>query len=263
MIVSCLKLPYLYFMTHSHFLPGVPEGHILKRLQLAGGNEIESGKLASPQSSASLAINTFGRFCLEPEKLPALPRLQHLDWPAQKVEIEYSARFPWSGGRHPWLDALVQTQDFHIGIECKRFEPYRDKKTVSLSDAYWREVWGTKMQPFLDVRDELQNGDLKYNFLDATQLLKHAFGLRTDFSKRHVGKPILAYVYIETIHDSPVRVTSKAIEAHKAEIADFARRVEGAEVGFISFSYEEWLQSFPAERRDFVNLIAETYHLTI
>jgi hypothetical protein len=42
--------------------------------------------------------------------------------------LEYCARFPWSGGRHPWLDALAETPETIIGVESKRFEPYRDIK---------------------------------------------------------------------------------------------------------------------------------------
>lgn len=44
-------------------------------------------------------------------------------------------RFPWAGGRHPWLDAAVETERYLIGVESKRFEPFRDAKSVRLSDA--------------------------------------------------------------------------------------------------------------------------------
>jgi len=250
-------------MAERVFLQDVPKMHILNRLKLAGGNEIESGKLASPQSSAALAINSFGRFCLEPKELPPLPNLAHVNWPANRVEIEYSARFPWAGGRHPWLDALVQTSEFHIGIECKRFEPYRDKKKASFSDAYWREVWGSKMKPFLDVRDRLREKSLEYNYLDAAQLVKHALGLRTDYANGKGGKPILAYVFVETVHTSPVKVTAQNITAHKAEIEDFHGRVSGAEVDFVAFSYEQWLSTFPSYLKAHAKRVASHYILKL
>jgi hypothetical protein len=41
------------------FLPGIPASHVLGRLAKAGGKEIESGKLSSPESSAALAVNCF------------------------------------------------------------------------------------------------------------------------------------------------------------------------------------------------------------
>jgi hypothetical protein len=110
------------------FLPGVPSDVVVRRLNAAGGNEVSSGKLSSLESSAALAVNTFGWFIARPELLPAFPMLQSVNWPATQVEVEYCARFPWSGGKHPWLDAWVETPTAIIGVESKRFEPYRDRK---------------------------------------------------------------------------------------------------------------------------------------
>jgi len=128
-------------MTRIEFLPGVNAEHVMSRLAKAGGNEVESGKLGSPESSAALAVNTFGWFIDYPELLPALPGMEP-GARAVAVDVEYCARFPWSGGRHPWLDAVVETSEQLLGIESKRFEPFRDRKTVSLSAAYERPVWG-------------------------------------------------------------------------------------------------------------------------
>jgi hypothetical protein len=108
------------------FLEGVPAEHVLDRLSKADGDEVSSGKLASEESSAALAVNTFGWFIERCDLFPALPGME----PGAKVlcvDIEYCARFPWRGGRHPWLDAIVETGSQLVGIESKRFEPYRDK----------------------------------------------------------------------------------------------------------------------------------------
>jgi hypothetical protein len=53
-------------------------------------------------------------------------------------------RFPWNGGRHPCLDVLVTTVSVLLGIESKRYEPFRAKAVTTLSDAYWRPVWGDR-----------------------------------------------------------------------------------------------------------------------
>ena len=42
-------------------------------------------------------------------------------------------RFSWSGGLHPWLDVGIQTAERLIGIESKRYEPFRDHKTATFS----------------------------------------------------------------------------------------------------------------------------------
>ncbi|PZP09152.1 MAG: hypothetical protein DI607_12605, partial [Sphingomonas hengshuiensis] len=151
----------------SKFLPGVPEDRILSLLASAGGNELESGKLDSPESSAALAVNAFGWFLDRPADLPPFPPLADIDWPATRVDVERQMRFPWGGGRHPWLDAAVETAAHIVAVESKRFEPYRDTKIVSLSEAYDRDVWGVRMAPFTAMRDALRSGSTRFEYLDA------------------------------------------------------------------------------------------------
>ena len=78
--------------TSELFLPGVPEAKVRAALANAGGKEIESGKLSSPESSAALAVNAFGWFLERPAELPRFPPLADLDWPASKVEVERRMR---------------------------------------------------------------------------------------------------------------------------------------------------------------------------
>src|SRR5437899_4884265 len=117
------------------FLPDVPADHIVACLDKAGGDEIGSGKFANPESSAALATNTIGWFINRPRELPPLPGMKP-GATISLVDVEYCPRFPWRGGRHPWLDAIVETEGQLIGIESKRFEPYRDRKQTALSSAY-------------------------------------------------------------------------------------------------------------------------------
>lgn len=70
------------------FLPGVPGPAVREALRKEGGNEIESGKFASPESSAALAVNAFGWFIPRPADLPPFPPLADLDWPAVQVDVE-------------------------------------------------------------------------------------------------------------------------------------------------------------------------------
>ena len=55
------------------WLPGIAGEEIEKIFKAAPGNEIESGKLDSPESSAALAANTFGFFLNRAWDLPLLP----------------------------------------------------------------------------------------------------------------------------------------------------------------------------------------------
>lgn len=158
-------------------------------------------------------------------------------------------RFPWRGGRHPWLDAAVETSCHVIGVESKRFEPFRDAKTINLSDAYDRDVWGDRMTPFTAMRHRLRAGDGGYHHLDAAQLVKHAFGLVTE--GRRLGKaPVLLYLYAEPTRRGDMPIPADAIERHRAEIADFAVAVADAEVRFATCSWREWLAGWTDDARN-------------
>jgi hypothetical protein len=229
-------------------LPGLPVDLIWQRYAAAPGNELESGKFASPESSAALAANAFGYFLDKPERLPPLPGLASVNWPAVSVQIEEEIRFPWNGGRHPWLDAVIETSTALIGVESKRYEPFRTKGKVSLSDAYWRPVWGDEMARYSNVRDGLKNGKVSFNRLDATQLVKHAYGLRSAVHRtgdREGKRPMLVYLYAEPSSwpDGKV-VPPDAVETHRHDIERFAAMVKGDEVAFLAISYRELLKSW-------------------
>lgn len=227
-------------MTVPQFLPGVPVSHVLERLANAGGKEIESDKFSSPESSAALAVNCFGWFIERPEQIPPLKGIETAGV-AELVDVEFCARFPWSGGRHPWLDAVVQTPTTLIGIESKRFEPFRDVKSVSLSDAYDRPVWGQHMKGYERMRDRLRAGEERFAFLDATQLVKHAFGLVTE-GRRRKRTPVLFYLFAEPAERNGRAIAPDDLVRHREEIDRFADTVAGNEVAFHYESYREWVK---------------------
>ena len=242
--VVIFRLPcYFNGMTTEFLLPGLPVERICAGLGNSPGNEIGSGKIASLASSAALAVNTFGYFLEKPANLPAIPGTEIFGWPAEAVAIEVCVRFPWQGGRHPWLDAYVETPTHIIGVESKRFEPYRAKNHGAFSEAYWRPVWGNGMAPFENMRNRLHDESLKPKRLDAVQLVKHAFGLRTQADKNKKSA-VLDYLYAEperwpdgrAVHDKLKRV-------HSEEIQQFAFDVSGAEVEFRACTYKDLLRS--------------------
>lgn len=229
---------------HFEFLQAVPEKHVLERLAKGGGNELGLGKFGSEESSAVLAVNTFGWFIERHELLPPLPGMGS-GAKILLVDVEYCARFPWRGGRHPWLDAIVETGTQLIGVESKRFEPYRDKKTVSFSKAYSRDKWGPRMVPWEAMRDALVSGRERFDFLDAAQLVKHAFGLVTQ-GRRKDKEPLLVYLFAEPEKRGEVSIPPAVFARHRAEIARFTAAVANAQVAFHAISYREWLKTWPS-----------------
>lgn len=212
----------------------------------AGGHEIESGKFASPESSAALAANVFAYFCgdVEAKSFPRDGNFSFLTSPVECVDLELSLRFPWSGGMHPWLDAVIETKGWLVGIESKRYEPFRDTKTNGFSEAYDRDVWGSGMQPYSALKDAIKCGKAQFRFLDAVQLIKHAFGIRTQAAKS--GKrAALVYVYAEPRKYPNGRAILEAdFTAHRHEVNRFAKAVEGAEVRFSALTHKALNKEF-------------------
>lgn len=244
--------------TDSLFLPGVDRDAVLAALNRAGGDEIVSGKFSSAESSAALAVNCIGAFLRAPHTLPAFPALADLDWPAVSVEVERQMRFPWRGGRHPWLDAAVETPRHVIGIESKRFEPFRDTKSISLSEAYDRPVWGDEMGAWCRMRDDLRSGAIRFRFLDAAQLVKHAFGLVTE-ARRLSKQPVLLYLYAEPATRGLVPIPAENLRDHRREIALLSKAVAGSAVRFASNSYAEWMASWPEATADHRQAVVERF----
>lgn len=244
------------------FLPGVPGADIERILNAAPGDEIGGGKFDRPESSAALAANAFGFFLHRAEELPPLPGCVSVVWPARSLSIETTVRFPWTGGRHPVLDCLVVTPSALIGIESKRFEPFRGPEAADFSEAFWRPVWGNRMKGYERVRDSPRENPGRYAFINAGQLVKHAFAVRSEVQRpgvHHGLKPILLYVHAEPDFwprsGQPIDDIAKA--SHREEIADFARLVEGDEVAFVPCSYRSLLEAWRSDRSAEISSHAE------
>jgi hypothetical protein len=229
-------------------IPGLPVDLIHSIYADAPGNELASGKFGSPESSSALVANTFGLFLNRPADLPEFRLGRDMGWPATSVRLEAVVRFPWAGGRHPCLDVLIQSPTALIGVESKRYEPFRAKATPELSDAYWRPVWGNEMTGFARVRDRFRDGTCHFRRLDAAQLIKHAFGLRTAVHRAAVPpatKAVLLYVHAEpTCWPDGRSVPAADIELHRCEVEQFADLVAGDEVSFRVTTYRELLATW-------------------
>ncbi len=241
-------------MIDPSFLPGVPAEAVLAALRRAPGNELASGKFDSPESSAALVANAFGWFLGRPRALPPLPGVP-MGQP-EEVEIEAEMRFPWSGGRHPWMDAEITTATTLVGVESKRYEPYRPGKASSFSEAYDSRDWGKGMARFTAMRKALVEGRQAYRSLDAVQLVKHAYGLKTQSVKRARGA-VLVYLYAEPAEwASGKPVSPDAIARHRAEVADFARAVRGDDVTFVTLRWSDLLSQWSREPALFAHATA-------
>tara|TARA_R110002096_G_scaffold43364_13_gene116808 strand:+ start:3568 stop:4308 length:741 start_codon:yes stop_codon:yes gene_type:complete len=220
------------------FLPGLATGKILEALTRAPGNEVKSGKIDSPESSAALVANAFGWFLDRPADLPPLPGGLGA---AHSVTLEAEMRFPWAGGKHPWLDVAIETDHYLIGIESKRYEPFRPAKNNDFAASYDRPVWGENMQGYDRLRRTFAGGAHRFAVLDMVQLVKHAYGLRTEAQRRE-KRPVLIYLYAEPANWASGKVVDPLrLAQHRKDIELFARSVESDEVSFAAMTWAELL----------------------
>ncbi|WP_430463875.1 PGN_0703 family putative restriction endonuclease [Tabrizicola sp.] len=222
----------------SNLMPHLPADLILAQLSRSPGNEVKSGKFDSPESSSALVANGFGLFLDRPGDLPPLPGVPM--GRADAVELEAEMRFPWSGGRHPWLDVSISTPTTLIGVESKRYEPFRPAKATGFSEVYDRPVWGPNMGRYTRLMHDLVAGRVVFQSLDAVQLVKHALGLRTRAEKRALGA-VLVYLYAEPKHwaGSGKPVDAARIALHRREVAQFAGLVRGDQVAFAPVTWAD------------------------
>lgn len=95
------------------------------------------------------------------------------------------------------------------------------------------------------MRDALRDRTTQFRWLDAAQLVKHAFGLVTE--GRRVGKsPVLLYLFAEPPTRSTVVIGAADHADHRREVAEFADAVAGTAVRFSFCSFREWLATWPA-----------------
>jgi hypothetical protein len=229
-------------MTDPTFLPGVPAEALLAALRRSPGNEWATGKFDSPESSAALVANAFGWFLDRPADLPPLPGVP-MGVP-EAVAVEEEVRFPWTGGRHPRLDVVITTPTTLVGVESKRYEPFRPRKAPVFTEPFASREWGPGMARWNTMRRALEDGSQTYRCLDAVQLVKHAYALRNQGIKRARGA-VLVY-----LHAAPKTwangkpVDPLAVSRHEAEITDFARAVQGSDVVFSAVRWADVLRQW-------------------
>jgi hypothetical protein len=205
-------------------------------LSAGDGNELQT-KFRALHSSSGLAVNCFAPFRGRMADL-TLP----VHGPFEPLRFEQKCPTGLRGGRAPNLDVLLTGPDGVAGIESKLTE-YLTPHRAAFSPAYGEQIRDGRREQgyFREMLRLIQEPD-HYVWLDAAQLIKHAFGLARTFG----GRPVtLLYLYWEPANPSADRVFAD----HRREIADFAARVAGSTPAFRAMTYPDlwssWLDAGP------------------
>jgi hypothetical protein len=195
-------------------------------LRQGDGNELE-GKFRAAHSSSALAVNTFA---------PYKTNAAALRFPdcGGFTSLHFERKCPHGlvGRRSPNLDVLADGPNGIVAVESKCLENLSPHK-AEFAPAYKAEIidkrCGTK---WFGEMLRLVEEPRKYRWLDAAQLVKHAFGLAYTFPDRPVT---LLYVYWEPSNPEAYPFFAE----HRAEVTRFAASIIGDGPEFVAMSYPE------------------------
>ena len=210
----------------ANLVKGVTMADFEADLRQGNGNEL-AGKFCAAHSSSALAVNVFAPF---KSNVSAL----HLAGTSNFESLHFERKCPHGlvGRRAPNLDVVATGPEGVVAIESKCLEPlarhsadFSPAYNAGIRDARRNTAWFREME-------RLVAEPRAYSWLDAAQLVKHAFGLAHTFQ----GQPVtLVYLYWEPSNAAAYRMFIE----HRAETARFAAAVEDDGPRFMAMSYRE------------------------
>jgi hypothetical protein len=202
-------------------------------LRAGDGNELQT-KFRAAHSSSGLAVN-----CFAPFRQRIADLTLSTGGPFETLQFEQKCPTGIRGGMAPNLDVVVAGAGAIVGIESKLTE-YLSAHRAVFSPAYAAQIRDTRREQGY-FREMLRLVDVpdSYVWLDAAQLIKHAFGLARTFGD---CPATLLYLYWEPTNPD----ASPEFAAHRQEIATFAERVAGSTPEFRAMSYPELWRTWDA-----------------
>lgn len=224
---------------HENLLPLVETEDFEFDLSAGDGNELET-KFRAVHSSSALAVNCFA---------PFRTRITDLGMPPGRAveHLEFERKCPTGlrGGGAPNLDVLLSGPAGIVGIESKLTE-YLVRHRLEFSPAYAEQIRNERREQgyFREMLRLVDEPD-SYSWLDAAQLIKHAFGLAQTFPDKSVT---LLYLYWEPFDE------------HRQDLTAFAARVaESTEAMSYAEFWSGWRETAPTWLTQHLDNLAERY----
>lgn len=202
-------------------------------LRQGDGNEMET-KFRAVHSSSALAVNTFVPFKANAAAL-------RLPGGSGFTNLHFERKCPHGlvGRRSPNLDLVAEGPNGVVAVEAKCLEPLVAHVT-KFAPAYETEIKDQRRRTawFLEML-RLVEEPRTYRWLDAAQLVKHAFGVAYTFPEQPVT---LLYLYWEPSNPEAYPFFAE----HRAEVNHFAASIVGGGPEFVAMSYPELWRSWDA-----------------
>jgi len=235
------------------------------------GGELSNSSGSAPKfnsisSSASLAVSTFAPWKTRlSELIVDLGTKQMTGF--DKLEFEHIAHtaIP-KAKKHPNLDVWLESDDAILAIECK-FCEYLGERTekASLHNAYKRlAATMDRNNPWVKAINLFtgNNGECKFRFFDAVQIIRHYFGvLNSGQKEKH-----LLYLYWHPENEDWMDI--HPFDLHMKELKEFSELVSLAtDVQFHNLSFNEllnqWALNSVSEVQQLVGAMRHKYSVII
>ncbi|MDI6809994.1 MAG: hypothetical protein QME66_13670 [Candidatus Eisenbacteria bacterium] len=213
----------------------------------------QRGKMQAVYSSSALLCNIFDYWRGRDLSLIA----EALGISGRCCGLAFEQKFPTGLGRiPPNIDVVLCGRDGAIfAVEGKFMEPYRRSKAKNyLKPKYFADAtrfWANRGLPGCQrVAEDLRDGKVVFEFLDAAQLLKHMLGLSANCQTWR-----LCYLWF--------RPDGAEAHSHAQEIAHFSGLLGADAAHFVSYSYQEFFSSLAKrlgeEHRTYVEYLRDRY----
>jgi len=210
----------------ANLLEGVRLSDFEADLRQGDGNELE-GKFRAAHSSSALAVNSFAPFKVAPEAL-WLPGNQGFS----SLCFERKCPHGLAGRRSPNLDVFADGSAGIVAIESKCLETMTPH-VANFAPAYDAEIRDSRRAtPWFRKMQVLSENPRLYRWLDAAQLVKHAFGIAYSFPDQPTT---LLYLYWEPTNPDEYPF----FREHRDEVARFASSIAGSAPAFAAMSYPQ------------------------
>jgi hypothetical protein len=188
-------------------------------------------KMQAAYSSSALVVN-----CFAPWKY----NLGELELCGQRgfSSCWFERKVPTGlGGTPPHLDLVLETlSPSIIAVESKATE-YLQPHVTTFAPSYESLGWPKCVEGSVALMRRLSADAFSFEYLDAAQLVKHAFGLASTFGDRDT---VLLYLFWEPENRDDFR----EFDQHSNELRQFEASVAGSSIKFLWMSYShlfrEW-----------------------
>ena len=192
-----------------------------------GGNELAE-KFRAAHSSSALAVNTFAPFKADPSTL-------YLPGGRDFSALHFEQKCPHGVAGDlapPNLDVVADGLGAIVAVASKLIE-YLDPHRAEFSPAYERDIqdWRRYGAWFKEMMSLIAS-PTRYTYLDAGQLVKHAFGVGRVANGR---RATLLYLFWEPANCNDFDI----FKTHRTEVMRFADSVRGSDPSFIAMPYSE------------------------